>query len=353
VAEVRPFRALRYDESKAGPLEQLVAPPYDVLSETGRREYLERSPHNVVHLTLPDSEEQAARDFDAWRHDGVLVEEEPAFWLLEQEYVGPDGVGRVRRGIVASLKAEPYERRVVLPHESTKQEVREGRLRLVKAVGAQLEPIFLLYEGSPPVSRVEGDPDLEVGGTRLWRLPEIDAIVDAFAERQLLIADGHHRYQTTVEYAQQGGSPWLMVVLVSTKDPGLMIFPTHRIAGRFRPSGNLVPGETDPAAALEGLPAGRAACVVYAEGGRTFVAEDGSQPDTAFVESLGPQDLRYTADVKEAIAAVDAGDAEAAFLLRPTPIQQVFEVAQRGEVMPLKSTYFYPKLLSGLLFHPL
>jgi uncharacterized protein (DUF1015 family) len=352
VAEVRPFRALRYDESKAGSLEELVAPPYDVLSEAERQEYLERSPHNVVHLTLPDSEEQAARDFAAWRQDGVLVEEEPAFWLLEQEYVGPDGVARVRRGIVASLKAEPYERRVVLPHESTKQDVREGRLRLVRAVGAQLEPIFLLYEGAPPVSRPEGDPQLEVEGTRVWRLSEVDAIVDAFADRQLLIADGHHRYQTTVEYAEQGGSPWLMVVLVSMTDPGLTIFPTHRIAGRYGTSPELVPAETGPAEALERLPAGRAACVVYTAG-RAYVAEDGSQPDTAFVESLGPQDVRYTADAQEAIAAVDAGDAQAAFLLRPTPIQQVFEVAQRGEVMPLKSTYFYPKLLSGLLFHPL
>jgi uncharacterized protein (DUF1015 family) len=352
VAEVRPFAALRYDEAKAGALADLVAPPYDVLSDEQRREYLERSSHNVVHLTLPDSEEEAARDFAAWQEEGVLVGEEPSFWALEQEYVGPDGVARIRRGIVASLRAEPYERGVVLPHERTHREVREGRLRLVQAVGAQLEPIFLLYEGLPPVSRPEGEPDLEVEGTRLWRLADVDAIVDAFADRQLLIADGHHRYETTVEYAAQGGSPWLMVVLVSTTDPGLTIFPTHRIAGRYEPSGKLSQAEGGPAEALEQLPAGRAAVVVYA-GGRTFVAEDGSQPDTAFVESLGPEDVRYTADLQEAVAAVDGGDAQAAFLLRPTPIEQVFEVAQRGDVMPQKSTYFFPKLLSGLLFHPL
>jgi uncharacterized protein (DUF1015 family) len=352
VAEVRPFAALRYDETKAGPLGELVAPPYDVLSDEQRREYLERSPHNVVHLTLPDSEEEAARDFAAWRQEGVLVEEEPAFWALEQEYVGPDGVARIRRGIVASLKVEPYEQGVVLPHERTHGEVKEGRLRLVKAVGAQLEPIFLLYEGPPPVSRPESDPDFEVEGTRLWRLVEVDAIVDAFADRTLLIADGHHRYETTVEYAQQGGSPWMMVVLVSTTDPGLTIFPTHRIAGRYDPSTKLAQAESGPAEALERLPSGRAAVVVYAHG-RTFVAEDGAQPDTALVESLGPQDVRYTADLQEAIAAVDGGDAQAAFLLRPTPIEQVFEVAQRGEVMPQKSTYFFPKLVSGLLFLPL
>jgi uncharacterized protein (DUF1015 family) len=352
VAEVRPFAALRYDETRAGPLEQLVAPPYDVLSESQRREYFDRSAYNVVHLTLPDSEDEAARDFAAWRHEGVLVEEEPAFWALEQEYVGPDGVARIRRGIVASLRAEPYERGVVLPHERTHGEVKEGRLRLVKAVGAQLEPIFLLYEGLPPVSRPQGEPELEVEGTRLWRLSEVDAIVNGFADRQLLIADGHHRYETTVEYAAQGGSPWMMVVLVSTTDPGLTIFPTHRIAGRYDPSTDLLQAESGPAEALERLPVGRAAVVVYADG-RTFVAEDGAQPDTALVESLGPQDVRYTADLQEAIAAVDGGDAQAAFLLRPTPIEQVFEVAQRGEVMPQKSTYFFPKLLSGLLFHPL
>jgi uncharacterized protein (DUF1015 family) len=353
VAEVRPFRALRYDESRAGALEHLVAPPYDVLSEAERRDYLERSPYNVVHLTLPPSEAEAARDFTAWRAEGILVEEEPSFWALEQEYIGPDGVARVRRGIVASLKAEPYERRVVLPHEATRREVREGRLRLVRAVGAQLEPIFLLYEGLPPVATPEGAPALEVEGARLWPLAEVDAIVDAFADRQLLIADGHHRYQTTVEYAEAGGSPWLMVVLVSTTDPGLTIFPTHRIAGRYEPGVELAQAQTGPAKALERLPAGRAACVVYARGGRTFIAEDGSQPDTAFVEALGPEDVRYTADLEEAIAAVDEGGAQAAFLLRPTPIEQVFEVAKRGDVMPLKSTYFYPKLLSGLLFHPL
>jgi uncharacterized protein (DUF1015 family) len=352
VAEVRPFRSLRYDEGKAGPLGDLVAPPYDVLTEEQRREHLAKSPHNVVHLTLPESEDAAARDFAAWREDGVLVEEEPSFWALEQQYVGPDGVARIRRGIVASLKAEPYESGVVLPHERTHREAREGRLRLVKAVGAQLEPIFLLYEGMPPVSQPEGDPTIEVEGTRLWKLAEEDAIVEAFRDRQLLIADGHHRYETTVEYAKSGGSPWLMVVLVSTTDPGLMIFPTHRLAERFEPSNRLSAGENGgPIEALSALPDGRAAVVVYS-GGRTYVAE-GEGLDTRLVEALGPEGVTYTADADEAVAAVDEGRAQAAFLLRPTRIEDVFAVASRGEVMPQKSTYFYPKLVSGLLFHPL
>ena len=353
MAEVRPFAALRYDQELAGDLESLVAPPYDVLSADERQAYLEKSPHNVVHLTLPDSEQQAASDFAAWRDAGVLREEAPALWALEQAYVGPDGVARTRRGIVASLKAEPYERSVVLPHERTHGEVRAGRLRLVQAVGAQLEPIFLLYEGLPPVSQPEGEPDLEVEGAKLWRLAETDAITEAFADRQLMIADGHHRYETTVEYAQAGGSPWLMVVLVSTSDPGLTIFPTHRTAASFDASNTVLLADgNDPRAALERLPADRPAAVVYTRE-RVAIAEgEPGQLDTQLVETLAP-DVGYTAYVDEAIGAVDEGRAEAAFLLRPTKIEDVFAVAKRGEVLPPKTTYFYPKLLSGLLFHPL
>ena len=354
MAEVRPFRALRYDEGVAGPLEQLVAPPYDVLSDEQRREYRSRSPYNVVHLTLPDSEDEAAGAFRAWQERGALVSEAPSYWALEQEYVGPDGVQRVRRGLIASLKAEPYEQKLVLPHERTHREAKEGRLRLVRAVGAQLEPIFLLYEGPPPISQPEGDPDLEVEGARLWRVPELEAIADAFGERQLLIADGHHRYETTVEYAANGGSPWLMVVLVSTTDPGLTIFPTHRLARRFDANNSvfLSPNGVDPRAALAELPENRPACVVYADG-RVQVAVGEGGLDTQLVERLGPEDVSYTPDLDEAIAAVDEGRAAAAFLLRPTRIEDVFAVAKRGEVLPAKTTYFYPKLLSGLLFHPL
>src|ERR687897_3420061 len=147
VADVRPFAALRYDQERVGALDSLVAPPYDVLSGDERQAYLEKSPYNVVHLTLPDSEEQAARDFAAWRGEGVLREEAPSFWALEQDYVGPDGVARTRRGIIASLKAEPYDRGVVLPHERTHGEVRAGRLRLVPAGGGAPRAVFLLFEG--------------------------------------------------------------------------------------------------------------------------------------------------------------------------------------------------------------
>jgi uncharacterized protein (DUF1015 family) len=128
MAQIRPFRALRYSPA-AGPLERLVAPPYDVVSAQEREHYLALDPHNVVHLTLPESDEQAARELSDWQADGVLEREtEPAVWALSQSYTGPDGVARIRNGLMVTLRLEPYERRVVLPHERTHAGPKEGRL---------------------------------------------------------------------------------------------------------------------------------------------------------------------------------------------------------------------------------
>jgi uncharacterized protein (DUF1015 family) len=338
MAVVKPFRAERYDESKAGPLERLVAPPYDVLSPEQREEYLARSPYNVVHLTLPDDVEQAGRDVTDWREQGVLArDQEPGYWLLSQDYVGPDGVSRTRTGLVASLQAEPYENGVVLPHERTHSGPKEGRLRLLRATRTQLEPIFLLYEGVPlrPPARA---PDLQSGGDKLWRVED----APSFESTELLIADGHHRYETAVAYAEEGGSPYLMVVLVPTEQEGLTIFPTHRMAERIN-GAHGTPIE-EPGDVLPGV-------VMYRDGKYELLNGDGL--DVEIVERIAPNGVTYTPERAEAVATVDRGDAEAAFLLRPTRIEDVWAVARRGETMPQKSTYFYPKLTSGLLFHPL
>ena len=338
MAVVEPFRAERYDESKAGPLERLVAPPYDVLSPEQREEYLARSPYNVVHLTLPDDEEQAGRDIADWRGQGVLArDEEPGYWLLSQDSVGPDGVSRTRTGLVASLRAEPYESGVVLPHERTHSGPKAGRLRLLRATRTQLEPIFLLYEGEalqPPAR----EPDLQSGGDKLWRVDD----APSFENTELLIADGHHRYETAVAYAQEGGSPYLMVVLVPTEQEGLTIFPTHRMAERVNGARG-TPIE-EPGNDLPGV-------VLYRGGKYELLNGDGL--DVEIVERIAPEGVTYTPERAEAVATVDRGEAEAAFLLRPTRIEDVWAVARRGETMPQKSTYFYPKLTSGLLFHPL
>jgi uncharacterized protein (DUF1015 family) len=352
MAEVKPFRAVRYSES-AGPLESLVAPPYDVISPDERERFLAGSRHNVVNLTLPVDEAEAGRLWREWRAEGVLEDEpEPGFWWLSQDYIGPDGVARTREGLVAALRAEPYDRQTVLPHERTHRGPKEGRLRLLRETRAQLEPLFFLYEGEPVARRPDREPDLEVEGARLWRLPP-DGIAEAFANRQLLIADGHHRYETALAY---GPGVDVLAVLVSLDDPGLTIFPTHRVFEQA-PAEELGTGETLPGPeaalrALEHVPHDRAAAVVYRDG-RSELAVDGNQLDVQLVDRLGHEGISYTPDWRQAVGAVDAGDAEVAVLMRPTRIEDVFAVAKRGDVMPQKSTYFYPKLVSGLLFLPL
>lgn len=355
MADVKPFRALRY----AVPTDSVVAPPYDVLDAAARDAYRARDPHNVVHLTLNDSEEEAGRLFHQWQEDGVLVlDDEPAAWVVVQDYVGPDGIGRTRTGLMASLGAEPYDTRSVLPHERTHAGPKESRLRLLRAARAQLEPIFLLYDGEPPVSVPDRDPDLAAEDTRLWRIAgtELPAF---FADRQLLIADGHHRYETAVAFAARDGrlgSNRLLVVLVSTSDSGLEIFPTHRVfAGRDDID---LPGETassvdEALERLEEAPFESAAAVLYRRETARLVHGRSGELDVELVDRVGHEGITYTPTLSEAVRRVDDGTASCAFLLRATRIEDVFERARRGVVMPQKTTYFFPKLLSGLLFLPL
>jgi uncharacterized protein (DUF1015 family) len=348
MAVVKPFRAYRYDEDVAGPLDGLVAPPYDVIDADQREELQARSPFNVAHLTVPDEPDDAARLWHEWQSDGAVVRDrEPSFWALEQNYVGPDGVPRTRRGLVASLRPEPYENRVVLPHERTHTGPKEDRLRLLRATNVYFEPIFLLYDGQLPFEFPAAPPDIETEGAKLWRIPG-DGIEDGFADKQLLIADGHHRYETALAY----GAESIPVVLVSTDDPGLMIFPTHRIAERVN---GPTPAHVDLSTALAELEAespDRSAAVLYRRADDiALVQGKEGELDVQLVESMAPQGVTYTASVEEAVAAVDSGRAAGAFIVRPTRIEDVFRFAQRGETLPQKTTYFYPKLLSGLLFH--
>jgi len=359
VAVVKPFRALRYAE----PSERVVAPPYDVISPEERERYLALDPHNVVHLTLPDSEEEAGLALARWRGKGVLVEDgEPALWALAQDFVGPDGVARTRTGVVASLRLEPYEARVVLPHERTHAGPKEGRLRLLRATHTELEPIFLLHRGQTLLEG-SGEPTLEAaeGGvaTRLWRVTDpatIDRVVAALAPQQLLIADGHHRYETALAFHAEQGTPesgFMMVVLVGEEQEGLTIFPTHRVAqDGAKLHGDQGEDPKDVLARLEAMPRDHAAVAVYERPGALLVEGEEGELDGALVERMTLGTVTYTPYADEAIAAVDSGDAQAAFLLRPASLEQVWALAEAGEVMPQKSTYFYPKLLSGLLFHP-
>jgi uncharacterized protein (DUF1015 family) len=267
-------------------------------------------------------------------------DDQPAFWALSQTYTGPDRVERTRNGYVVALRLEPYERGIVLPHERTHAGPKEGRLRLLRATRTQLEPIFLLHDGER-ANIPDRAPDLETGGDRLWR---VDTGPDV-RELQLLIADGHHRYETALAFHEEEGteaSAWMMVVLVSTREEGLTIFPTHRVAQHV--DGIRGTPIDEPGDELPGV-------VLYRAG--RYELLDGDGLDVEIVERLAPEGVTYTPNRADAVATVDRGAAEAAFLLRPTGIEDVFAVARRGQVMPQKSTYFFPKLTSGLLLYPL
>jgi uncharacterized protein (DUF1015 family) len=375
VALVKPFRALRYDVEAAGPLDALVSPPYDVVTPELRERLLAASPYNSVRLVRPDDPGEAGRAFADWRAGGVLVREERlAVWLLEEDFVGPDGVARTRRGLVARVRLHPYSDGVVFPHERTFPGPKEARLRLLRAVRAKLSPLLLLHEGPPPAEPPGRPPDLEAilagAASRLWRIDDAAAVAEALARvhPRLLIADGHHRYETALRFHEEEGgdeTAYVLAALVSRDDPGLVIFPTHRLArgpipeldGRFA----LTALDGTPVEAVERLaviPRDRAAFVLLRPDGLLLAEAErdptgaGAALDTAAIDRLALEQVSFTSSVAAAERAVATGEATAAFLVRPPTVADVEAVALAGETMPPKTTYFFPKLTSGLLFSP-
>jgi uncharacterized protein (DUF1015 family) len=416
VAEVRPLQALRYDLDKAGPLADVVAPPYDVIDDAQRAELVGRSSYNVVELDLPrdtdggDPYQHAARLLEEWRGEGILVNDpEPAIWALEQDYTAPDGSRLTRRGFLARVKLAPYGEGI-RPHERTQPGPKEDRLRLTRASRHNLSPIFALHPGDA-WSHLEpalGDPWGEVtdgDGTthRVWRVgdPAVhEAIAAELQPGELLIADGHHRYETSLAYQREvgtgGGADYVLMALVSLEDPGLTVFPTHRlISGLADDPGKqealdnglrelfdveevaadrLDPGEEDGVGVFGYIDSHSKqpfrlrlrdkAAVDEALDGHSLAFRE---LDAAILEELvlkrilgmstddiaAKRGIGYTPSIDEARAKLDAGDYQAAFLLRPTPVDQVRSVAAEGETMPPKSTYFFPKLLTGIVFNPL
>jgi uncharacterized protein (DUF1015 family) len=414
MADVQPLRALHYDSARAGMLADLVAPPYDVIDAAERATLAARSPYNVVAIDLPvglDPYVHAGELFARWQTQGVLARDpEPALWVHEQRYRGPDGEARTRRGVFARVRVEEYGPGRIRPHERTHQGPLEDRLALTRATGANLSPIFVLYSDpdgaalaalapatvEPPWGEVVDDD-----GTRhrLWRCGAVGAIAavrGALAGAELLIADGHHRYETARVYADEIGGEgehrYVLACLVALEDPGLSIFPTHRL---LRDLDGARRAALDAAIERDFIatPIGRDELAPPARGGplelgyldRTralrlrlrdqAIAERAlaqmpppyRRLDTGVLEALllkgalGLTDddishlrgLGYARDVAEAQTAIDSGRYEVAFLLRPTPVELVGEVAAAGVNMPPKSTFFFPKLLTGLLFSKL
>ena len=373
VALLKPFRALRYDVARSGPLDHLVAPPHDVITAEERDELAASSRYNVVRLIRPDHPDEAGDVFRAWNEQGILVREErPAVWVLEETFAGPDGLERVRRGLVARVRLHPYADGVVLPHEQTSPRAKSKRFALLRAVRTKLSPLLLLHDGAPP-DAAEGPPELEVTfhgvRSRLWRVAEPSGISAALerVRAPFVIADGHHRYETALRFHEEEGSDasaHVMATLVSRDDGGLVVFPTHRVArgalpelnGRFRLT-ELADGAEAGAELLERVPRDHAAFVMLRRDG-AVLAESEAQPtrfvpDTTVIDSLALDDVRFTPSASDAERAVANGEATSAFLVRAPTIDEVEAVARAGETMPRKSTYFFPKLTSGLLFSPL
>ncbi|HEU0317480.1 MAG TPA: DUF1015 domain-containing protein, partial [Solirubrobacteraceae bacterium] len=223
MAELKPLNALYYDPAVAGPLADLVAPPYDVIDPDQRAALVARSPFNAVEIDLPEGEdryERAAALLETWRLEGVLVEDrEPALWAMTQDYTGPDGACRTRQGFFARVRVDDYGPGRIRPHERTHPGPKEDRLRLTRATRANLSPIFSLYSDPAGAAwgalapHTDGEPSGEVTDEdrtthRIWRVGDpqaIDRAIAALADTELLIADGHHRYETARVYADEIG----------------------------------------------------------------------------------------------------------------------------------------------------
>jgi uncharacterized protein (DUF1015 family) len=430
MAEIAPFVGLRYDLDRVGDAARVLAPPYDVIGEGERAELEARHPQNVVRVELPRGEGDdrygtAARLLAAWRAEGILrPDPAPALYAYEQAF---SFAGRpyARRGFFAAVRLEPFEARVVLPHEHTLSGPKADRRKLMAATRTQISQVFGLYRDAAGAAEAElaaataGAPALDATTPdgvhhRLWTIADrarIARLAAILRDRQILIADGHHRYETLLalrdELRPAGAAPgraaadYGVMFLARAEDPGLLVLPTHRLlrdlpafdpaalraaaAGAF----DVSRGPEDTPAAIEARLAREAAA---GEGGRVvFALRVAGESETTWLalkpladlSALGPASLSgldvtvlhgvllgpllgidavamarqaylgYTHDTAEALARVAGGQAQAAFLMNATQVHQVLDACEAGFVLPQKSTYFQPKLATGLLMYDL
>lgn len=428
MARVSPFRAIRYSRPAGSDITQLTAPPYDVIPAALREDLLSRDPHNVVALELPEGPlDQSApgnryatgrQRWRDWLSEGVLrFDETPAIYVLEQRYLH-EGEEIARRGFVAAVGLEPFSAGVVLPHERTLPKAIDDRLNLTRATQANLSQVFGMFADpthstdsliakamdSDPIATATDDDGVV---STVWTLTDPNdqaRLAEFMADERIFIADGHHRYTTALAYREErrsaaasvdGIAAWdtVMMALVNMDDPGLVVYPTHRLAK--------APGVFDSAAFWTALGArfelsdvsgepvstlatssDRPSFIVRTADGTTRLASLRSDVDHRDAFPAGVSDawraldvatlqelvlsplldvhpdrpatlerLAFSKDASEALSR--AGEFDVVFVLNPTRMEQVAAVALAGETMPQKSTYFYPKLQSGLLFKSL
>jgi uncharacterized protein (DUF1015 family) len=437
VPEIRPFRALRYNVSTIGDPACVVAPPYDVIGDTERDRLMARHPANIVRLDLPREEagdapddryRRAARTLAGWRSDGTLHKDpHPSIYVYEQSYVVPGtDASRTQVGFFGRLRLEPSgPGSGVLPHERTLAGPREDRYKLLRATGVNTSPVVVLYDdplaaGARVLDGIRSrTPDLEISDDdgvqhRMWAVmadgdaaEAVAPLLAAASNGPVTIADGHHRYETALQYRDERRMSrsceedppfdYLLTLFLEATSQPLTVLPTHRIV---RGLGGLAAGALlerldelfevrrgiDAAELLRvfqaislagggdgrfGLWTRQGGSILTARrdafgphlpsGGEALRGLDVTLLGVAIRQLAGIGDeavtdgaIDYSKSAAEAIAAVDAGTggADAAFLLEPTPVTAISAVARDGDVMPQKSTYFYPKALSGLVINP-
>ena len=384
MADVRPFRGVRYATTSIG---SALCPPYDVISPELAKT-LRRRPENAVFLELPQGDgpkryERAAGAWRRWVVDGTLARDaRPAFYAIEERY-RLDGRARTRRGFLAALGATAKAARSIIPHERTLAKPKADRLKMLDAVGVNISPIFGVFADPKGAARralasaMRGRPDAAGRSHagidyRLWVADEprvVAAIRKALAPRSILIADGHHRYAVSREHHSRTGghgSDAVLIYLVADEDAGLAVLPTHRIANRslLSRAGALASlKKVKNLGQLQALVAQSKNPYAFGliEKGFYFgEPKPGGCKSGLAVEWLGahllegirPDELSYTPDAALAVKKVKAGGG-AAVLVKPFAVAQVRRAAQAVGLLPQKSTYFYPKIATGLAFRPL
>ncbi|GCE46957.1 uncharacterized protein (DUF1015 family) [Thermosporothrix hazakensis] len=432
MADVRPLHGLRYAHEKIEDLAQVVTPPFDVISKEAQERYYQRNPYNIVRLELgkaePNDNElnnvytRAAATLAEWRVQGVIQQEEKPCYYLYQQLFQQGGKTYTRTSLLARVRLEPWEKRVILPHEHTRKKDKDDRLSLYRACVANFSPIMSLYEDpqgrmrrllseyalQPQVLFVD-EEKVEHRFQPIYDEEQIALIRDFFAERQLYIADGHHRYETGLNYrnelvasrgrelSPEDAANFTMMALIDIDDPGLVVMPTHRLLFNLPSEGlsaltpeqlgsffEVEPLHTDEALQARLDEAGQAQpsfilktkehtlLLRLHDQGRAAMQNSGHSAawerlDVAIAQrlifeallGLTPEDMaagkyvRYNHELQASLDELQNGSIQALLLLNSTPLRQVCDVAQADDRMPQKSTYIYPKLITGLVINPL
>ena len=435
MVDVQPLQGIRYDVQRVSNLAEIITPPYDVISEAEQARYYQRSPYNSIRLELGRDEAQdtilnnrytrAATMLAEWRLEGILREDATPRYYCYQQVFTHEGQLYTRTSLLARVRLEPWDARVVLPHEHTLAKPKSDRLKLMQSCATNFSPVMSLYED--PQGRMRkllgayaANAEIQVTDEaqeehRLQPVTDVEQIAriqDFFKERHLYIADGHHRYETALTYREEvramrkhlrddDAANFVLMALIDIDDPGLLVLPTHRLIshlepdaldalssqqlGRFFTVREMAMGDYPPEAPLHMLAqAGDAApsfvlctaeqswLVSLNEQGKARMEQSGhsaawNELDVAVAHTLVLEALlglsaadltagthvSFTRDARQALQAVQQKEAQVALLLNPTRVRQICDVARADDRMPQKSTYFYPKLITGLVMNPL